>query len=192
MRVECREQKQLLRVAYRQRRGALSAQERAEADAAIFNHVTALPAYRDAAVVLAYSAIGSEAGTRAIIEHALECKKTVLLPVTDPRTETMFAARLTRADALMPGGYGIPEPQEVHPYEGEIGLVLVPGLVFHPNGYRIGYGKGYYDKFFSKGGKSVKIGLAYACQLCSELFGEAHDVRMDYIVTEQGGVACDK
>lgn len=185
-------QKQLLRAAYRRRRNALPAQAHAEADAAILSHVTALPAYREAAVVLAYSAIGSEAGTRAIIEHALKCGKMVLLPVTDPQTETMFAARLTRADALTPGGYGIPEPQRAQPYEGDIDLVLVPGLVFHPSGYRIGYGKGYYDKFFSKGGRSIKVGLAYVCQLCNEPFGEAHDVRMDYIVTERGGMPCVK
>lgn len=186
------EQKQLLRAAFRARRDALSAQERAKADAAIFAHVTSLPAYRAAGVVLAYHAIGSEAGTRAIIEHALACGKTVLLPVTDPQTETMFAARLVQADALTPGGYGIPEPRSAQPYEGEIGLTLVPGLVFHPGGYRIGYGKGYYDKFFSNGRKSVKVGLAYACQLCGEPFGEAHDVRLDYLVTEQGGIACAK
>ena len=102
-------------------------------------------------------------------------------------------SRITAANSLAPGGYGILEPKDARPYSGAIDLVFVPGLVFNAQGYRIGYGKGYYDKFFFTMHKPcVKVGLAYSCQLCKDKFGEKHDVRMDWVVTQQGGICCER
>lgn len=183
--------KQTLREQYKKRRAALAKEVRAAADSAILRNVINLRQYQDAGTIMAYSAIGSEVKTDAIIKDALTRGKTVLLPVTDSHTETMFAAQLTIDGGLIRGGYNILEPKDAHPYIGAVDLVLVPGLVFNAKGHRIGYGKGYYDKFFAAGTSAVKVGLAYLCQISTENFGEAHDIQMDYILTEQGGIVCD-
>lgn len=185
------ETKQSFRAQYKKIRAALSKEVRAAHDSKIARHITGLNLYKDAKTLMAYCAIGSEASVQAVITHALACGKTVLLPVTNPDTQTMYAAQLTAIDQLVRGGYGIYEPKDVRPYCGPIDLALVPGLVFGRHGQRIGYGKGYYDKFFGTNHVAVKAGIAYACQICEESFGEAHDIQMDYIITEQGAVGCE-
>ena len=153
-------------------------------------HLATLELYKNAQTVMAYSSFGSEVGTGAIVRRAFLDAKTVLLPVTDLATETMHASVLTSQDALVCGGYGIYEPADTTPYSGKIDLVLLPGLVFNRNGARIGYGKGYYDKFLSLQTTAYKVGLAYQCQICGLAFGEPHDIRLDRIVTEKGGIVC--
>lgn len=185
------ETKQSLREQYKKIRAALSKEARAANDSTIARHIIELSLYKDAKTLMAYCAIGSEASIQAVITHALACGKTVLLPVTDPVTQTMYAAQLTAAGHLARGGYGIYEPKDARPYCGPIDLVLVPGLVFGKSGQRIGYGKGYYDKFFGSYNGAIKAGVAYTCQISEESFGEAHDVRMDYIITEQGAIVCE-
>lgn len=183
-------EKQSLRKQYKQIRDTLPPDVRKEASRAIFTHLTALAVYQNARTVLAYYGFGSEVQTDAIVRHAITTGKTLLLPVTDTVAEVMHPAVLSSPDALVRGGYGICEPADTTPYTGSIDLVLVPGLVFHRRGARIGYGKGYYDKFLSGRAPVCKVGLAYQCQICAENFGEPHDVRLDWIVTEKGGIVC--
>lgn len=82
--------------------------------------------------------------------------------------------------------YGIREPKrrEKAPYSEEKSLILVPGISFNKNGYRIGFGKGYYDRFLAKNKMELKIGLAYSWQVVDFLFQEECDEKLDYIITE--------
>ena len=73
-----------------------------------------------------------------------------------------------------------------------IGIVLVPGIVFDMEGHRIGYGLGYYDKFLKKVPKAVKIGLAFDFQIVGNIPKETHDVLVDFIVTDKEVVECGK
>ena len=64
-------------------------------------------------------------------------------------------------------------------------LVIIPGVAFDISGYRIGYGRGFYDKFLVNKRQLSTMALAYACQIVDEIPREAHDIRMDKIVTEE-------
>ncbi len=68
---------------------------------------------------------------------------------------------------------------------GDVDLVLVPGLAFDPNGNRLGRGKGYYDRLLSQSSsRTALVALAFEEQILERLPVEPHDVKMDYIVTE--------
>jgi 5-formyltetrahydrofolate cyclo-ligase len=84
------------------------------------------------------------------------------------------------------GFKGIMEPNDDLPafeYNGDA-VVITPGLIFDNQENRIGYGAGFYDRFFSLYPKLTKVGVCFMEQLCEEIIPEEHDVPMDYIVTD--------
>ncbi len=71
----------------------------------------------------------------------------------------------------------------------EIDAVVVPGIAFDKRGYRVGYGKGFYDKFL-KEFKGIKIGVAFDCCITEKIDNEKHDVAVDYVVSEKRSIVC--
>ncbi len=71
----------------------------------------------------------------------------------------------------------------------KINAIVVPGIAFDKRGYRIGYGKGFYDKFL-KDFKGVKIGVAFDCCIVDKIDSEKHDVAMDFVVSEKRNIVC--
>lgn len=65
-------------------------------------------------------------------------------------------------------------------------VILTPGVAFDKTGGRMGYGKGFYDRFFAKYPNCVRIGVCYEAQIADHLILESHDRRLQYIITEQG------
>ena len=158
--------------------------DRAQQSAAICGHILALPEYARAGCMLLYMPIGSEVDVRPVLEHALAQGRTVCLPVCRENGE-MDAVRCTGEGCLRPGAYGIPEPEgDVVPPE-EIGLVLCPGLAFDEKGGRLGYGKGYYDRYLTKV-HAFCAGVCYTeCVIESVPVGRC-DVPMAALVSPQG------
>ncbi len=70
-------------------------------------------------------------------------------------------------------------------------VVLIPGLAFAPRGYRLGRGKGFYDRTFENRSDVIKVGVAFESQITEELPIEPHDVKMDFIVTELRIINCN-
>jgi 5-formyltetrahydrofolate cyclo-ligase len=106
----------------------------------------------------------------------------------------MFFYEINSWEELFPGSFGILEPQvedrqPVIPTDSDV--MLVPGAVFDHQGGRIGYGKGYYDRYWNHlistyGNKPYLIGLAFACQISpKKLPTEEHDKKIDCILTER-------
>ena len=93
-------------------------------------------------------------------------------------------------DDLKPGAFGILEPKESAKAayccrrENDI-LILVPGVSFDLSGRRIGYGGGFYDAYLQKAGEVHTIGLAFEVQMADQIPAEAHDIRMEYVMTEK-------
>lgn len=167
-------------------------------DGEISLHLTACPAYRDADVVLAYVAYRDEIDTRAIIERAWSDGKVVALPrcVGGPRSLEFYP--VASLDGLSMGARGVLEPPvggDVAPLATEdmLGSIcLVPGLVFDGEGYRVGYGAGYYDNFLSFY-PGTKVGLARSIQISSNpLPHDEHDVTVDVIVSDGAVWMCRK
>lgn len=90
-------------------------------------------------------------------------------------------------DCLETGTYGILEPKHTdqveEPRHGDI--VFVPGVCFDTNGYRIGYGGGYYDRLMERCPEATYIGLAYENQVVEEVPREEHDKQLHMLITEQ-------
>lgn len=89
---------------------------------------------------------------------------------------------LTDLDELEPGLFGTRHPKNCQPYQGTFSAILVPGLAFDQDGYRLGYGGGYYDRFLSGQPEATKIGICFPIQRTQHLPREAHDIAVDLVV----------
>ncbi len=156
----------------------------------ILDHLFSLAEYRTARTVLFYVDVRSEVRTRWALPLVLEAGKTLVVPYCAGRELELF--RLTHADELLPGRFGILEPdpalrdiphRRVAPEE--LDLLIVPGVAFDRRGGRLGHGHGFYDRLLGKIRPQVpKIGLAFASQIVPAVPTETHDVYLDCVVTE--------
>ncbi len=139
--------------------------------------------FQSAKIVGAYSATGSEVRTDLLISEAKRMGKVVALPRTEGDMINFY--EMSSTDELIAGRFGIMEPPPTHPAR-RIDLLVVPGIAFDKQGYRLGYGKGYYDRYLSEKKPQFAIGLAYNFQLLESLPHDKHDAKMDAIATEDG------
>lgn len=149
--------------------------------------------YVDAEKIFIYISYGSEINTRKIISKALKEKKRIYVPRTEFKTRVMDAVEITSFDNLVESSYGILEPSIEKPYinPNELDLIVVPGVAFDRRGGRVGYGAGFYDRYFKKINKEntkgiIKLALAYEFQVIDkEVPMSEQDVPVDYIITEK-------
>lgn len=125
--------------------------------------------------------------TRMIVQNAWAQGKVVCVPKTIPSRKGMAFYILTDFDQCAVGHFGmeepIPEKTKQIPKE-QIDLLLVPGLMYNQQGYRVGFGGGYYDRFLMDY-PNTTVSLLHSSQLSDRLPVEEHDVPVDYIVTEK-------
>ncbi|HEY9745876.1 MAG TPA: 5-formyltetrahydrofolate cyclo-ligase [Oculatellaceae cyanobacterium] len=147
------------------------------------------PSFRQAGTIILYCSIRNEVDLLPLT-HAFSGPSWYL-----PKVESVSVIRFYRytpGDPLLPGAYGIPEPEASEPLSLNQTktplLILVPGLLFDRRGNRLGYGKGYYDRFLRS---LLDDGVAYTAISASPdallvdlLPAEPHDVAVDVIVTE--------
>ncbi len=165
-----------------EKRNGLDAQEIAKRSKRIQEFLLNSKEFRSAKVVGAYYAFGSEVKTDLIIEQAKALGKKVALPSVEG--ESLAFYELSSGKYLVKARFGMMEPLPYGPAD-KIDLLVVPGIAFDQNGYRLGYGKGYYDKFLAKK-KLFSIGLGYSFQLLKSLPSGEYDKRLDAIATEEG------
>jgi len=141
--------------------------------------------FNHAKILASYFPMGSEVRTEKIISAALKSNRLVALPRTEGEVIKFYQIFLN--SNLIVGRFGIKEPSISNPFASDdIDLLLVPGILFDINGYRIGYGYGYYDNFIAKKNKStVSVGLAYECQICVEIPRSNYDQKVNILVTEK-------
>ncbi|MBQ8331611.1 MAG: 5-formyltetrahydrofolate cyclo-ligase [Clostridia bacterium] len=183
-----RRDKKELRAHYRQIRKRISPQSRTLLNAALCSNLASLPCFREADTVLFYYPIHSEPNLLALAKHAQELGKRIAFPVSDEQTCTLTFRQVCCVESMRAGAYGIPEPTEADPLVTDFthALCIVPALAFDPFGYRLGYGKGYYDRFLSHF-DGCSVGVLFSCCLDDRLPRDAHDRPVDRIVTEKGG-----
>ena len=178
------------------RRG-LTPDERHAAETAMYEKLFSLPAWREAPVSCGYVSVRGELNTDPILRRAAAEGKTVALPVTvtGAAEGRMVFRALPNGDfsRLTPARFGIPEPDEsCPPLTGDgftRALILIPALAFDENGYRLGYGGGYYDRFLSFLREAeipyTAVGLTYAVCRATALPREAHDIPVHIILDER-------
>jgi len=177
----------MIRDEKRRWRHGLSREEVERNSRLITEYLSRLDPLLEASVVMGYVAINNEVDVWPFLEHCLGQGKTVVLPRIEVATDCLVAVRFTGRENLIKGKFGITEPQgEALPPE-LIDAVLVPGVAFDRRGYRLGYGKGYYDRFLPKLRRgALTIGIAHSHQVVDEIPHSFHDYRLDYLVTEKG------
>src|SRR5581483_10377331 len=154
--------------------------------AAICARVIGMPAYAAARAIHCFLAMRSEVDTRPLIADALVRGKRVAVPVVVPKAPELGHAWLASLDTedLVAGNFGTYNPRDMQPAAvGDWDLTIVPLLAFDRRGYRLGYGKGYYDRLLGSR-RMPTIGVAFAAQEIAELPAEPFDVPLDCIVTE--------
>ena len=180
--------KNIIRTEVLQRRKALSKMEIYRRSKLIQNRVIDSFEFKSAKTIGAYFATGSEVRTEHIINTSLQNRKVLLLPKT--RADCIVFHRVLEADfdnnKLIRGRFGITEPAGSSDIVDNIDLLIVPGLAFDSNGYRLGYGKGYYDRFIQKNKYCFTIGLAFQFQMLDiDLPHSGYDQKVSAIATEK-------
>ena len=171
----------------RDARSAIPAGERAAAAAALCANLWQLDAVQNAQTILLYAAFGSEADLSAFAEKAQAQGKTLAYPVCGEGF-TLTAA-VPGPDGWEVGQYGIRTPilsrSEILLPEA-LDLVLVPCTAFDADCFRVGMGKGYYDRFLPRCTHAGKIGIAFEAQRVAHAAVDGYDQRLDAYVTERG------
>lgn len=172
-------------------RNGMDKEERNKKSCAITEHIMGTHWYRNADILLVYAAYQSEADIGGLIRKALGEGKRVYCPRV--KGDHMDFYRIYSTKDLREGYCGIKEPvaktdrlftQEEA--DGNQCLMLMPGSAFDREGNRIGYGKGYYDRYLEKFPGIPAIGVCFACQVQERIPAGQYDKKADRIVTETG------
>lgn len=146
--------------------------------------------YKSAHTVMVYMPIQNEAATADILADIFEKNKRAVIPAVE--NDNMRAVYIDKNTIFRRGKFGIPEADNAqYADKSEIDLVVVPGIAFDRRGGRIGFGKGFYDRFLD-GMNAVKAALCYDFQLTDNTYPDEYDILMDYIVTEKEIISVKK
>lgn len=186
---EIRVVKKEMREKYMAIRASMPAEQKAAFDAKIADRVCASITYRHSNEILLYASMGSEIDTWKLFDMALKAGKKVAFPRTF-EDNTMKYYYCKSRDDLEKRENGIFEPraglEEYSP--SQLSLCIIPAVVFDKDGYRIGYGKGFYDRFLSAF-PGVKAGLVYSNMIIPKVPRGRFDKHVDIIISERGVVA---
>lgn len=149
--------------------------------------------YKNAKTIMTFISFGDEVDTQNFIKYAIRDNKNIVVPITIPETKELKVSKVNNFNELEEGFYNILTPKEEfirYMDPNEIDLILVPGVTFDRDGYRVGYGGGYYDRFLSKLDKVITIGIAFDLQVTNKVPRESFDIPVDYIYTEKEIIKC--
>ncbi len=142
--------------------------------------------YKESKAIMTYYSFRNEVLTDDVINKSFELNKTVVLPKSIKEGSKILPCIIKSLSELKEENYGIMEPPTDNLLDrDELDIVFVPGVGFDKNGFRIGYGAGYYDRFLN-GYKGIKVGVCFELQMVEHAFNDEHDIAMDYIITEKG------
>ncbi len=165
---------------------------RSEKDNSICSLFLTSDMYKNARQLLCYMALPDEVSCDAVIQRAFNDKKRVAVPYCTNRDGDMEFYYISSFDDLTIGSYNIREPNPNKcPKVVNFGdsILLAPGVAFDKCGNRLGYGKGYYDRFLEKFTFN-SVGLCYNTLVIDHINGDRHDVPVEYIITEFGITDC--
>ena len=184
---DIRQYKTALRERYRGERERMDSNIKQQMDEKIRGRIGALRQYQNCEVLLTYVSTPIEVDTRGLIEQAWKDAKRVAVPRCIPGTRDMDFYFIQSMQDLEKGSFGVLEPK---PDKCEKltdlsqGLCVVPAFCFDYQGYRLGYGKGYYDRFLSRF-NGIKVGICYASGVRYHLYHGRYDCAVDLLVTEK-------
>ncbi len=156
--------------------------DRKEQERIVYQKIINLKIFNDSVVIALFKSREDEFNTDDLINYALKNKKIVLLPRIDQ--DNMFFLRIDDNTIYEESKFHVLEPiYEQEKIINQMDLIIVPGLAFDQKGSRLGYGKGYYDRFL-KDKDTYKIGVCYDEQIVDLVPTNDHDVSLDMIVSK--------
>lgn len=177
--------KKLLRRYHTALRAGMSAELRKALDDEIFRRITECEIYKSAEEIFIYVSGTIEVDTRRLIDHALAEGRRVAVPKCGEKHSMIFR-KITSVRELCTGSYGIPEPPdtccEVMPQDKS--LIIVPALSVDANGFRLGFGGGYYDRYLAEYPHAATLCPCYAANIVERLPSDEYDIRVGYIINE--------
>ncbi|WZL72156.1 5-formyltetrahydrofolate cyclo-ligase [Clostridiaceae bacterium 35-E11] len=176
-------------------RKQLTPQAQTEKSKMIFNQLKEFKLYKTAENIMVYIDFRNEVKTDSIIADLISSNKKVIIPICVPKTKDLILSQLLDpSKELEKSTFGVLEPKKEYIRKvdpASIDLVIVPGVAFDRQGYRIGYGAGYYDRFFEKLPKPVpSIAIAFDLQMIPKVPADDFDYPVDYIITETETITC--
>lgn len=179
------EQKKALRSEILKKRNSIAPPDLVAFSNRICSCVTTESKYVRCNDILLYSHFGSEVKTDYIFEHALKDGKNVYFPKVEGNIMNFY--KVNSMDDLKTGFKGMLEPYNglKHSNESSKAIIIVPGSVFGRDGYRIGYGRNFYDNFLSRFPDMYKIGICFSRQLVDTIPVDESDVQLDEIICEE-------
>lgn len=147
----------------------------------IFNILIKTPIYKEAKVIMSYMNFGGEIDTNFINNNILESGKTLILPKILEDGELAGVIYDDSKKFNVDNSFKIKEINGVYIDIKKIDLIIIPGLAFDLNGNRVGFGKGYYDKFLENY-SGIIVAPHYEFQLYKNLPSEPHDKKIDYLL----------
>lgn len=182
--------RQTLRREIGNRRDALSPEQVTAYSRSITNKLMILEPLLNARTIMGYASIRNEVDLHFFLDEQAARGRTILLPRVE-KNGMLAAVEFTGWQHTRPGAFNIMEPRTADHFDiGDIDAVIVPGLVFDGKGYRLGYGKGYYDRFLKTLSKNTFIcGVCYDFQIVDNVDPHTEDVPVHWIVTEKSELA---
>ena len=178
-------EKAALRKHLLEKRDATSAELRDIASEKIHENLKKNSSFINAQIIACYFPIGSEVNTHTIMLDVLEQGKILLLPkIIGDNIEFHIVSHLEK---LEKGRFEIMEPKDSCERTKKIDCVLIPTVGVSKLGVRLGYGHGYYDRFLSSA-DAMKISLTYSKQIVKSIPSDSHDIKIDWIVTEDENI----
>lgn len=139
--------------------------------------------------VMVYLSMKSEVETHGLIESLLNQGRKIVAPVVETKSGQLVPRCIQNLEKdLVTHRFGMLEPNENCPIfpPDQLQLIFVPGIAFDLNGYRLGYGKGFYDRFLPTCLNAVTIGIAFQLQLVENTYPQPWDIPVQHIFTEEG------
>jgi 5-formyltetrahydrofolate cyclo-ligase len=175
--------KKALRTEMHRQRAAITSRVRRDNDNWICDELIALITKRNCQVVHTYLPMGSEIDIKPLIKKLLVSEITVVVPKTLVKRKLEHLV-LESLDNLESGVYGTSHPKEGVVFTGNIDVIIVPGLAFDAEQYRLGYGGGYYDAFLAKHPNAYTVGICYPFQKVKTVPKESHDACLDSVLVK--------
>ncbi len=184
--ISVRDAKQQLRTQYKLRRSRLEKSFRQQCSQKITATILQSKWYQESRQIFIYVSMKDEVDTHSLIDRALADGKQVAVPYCIAESGEMNFYIIHSRKDLHEGYFGVyePSPEMCERAENKQGLIIIPALAFDCHGYRMGYGKGYYDRYLSDF-DGMKIGIGYSDCLRRCMIHDRFDKNVDGIITEK-------
>lgn len=174
-------QKKVLRAKMHHERATIDPLYKSDYDTWVCDELATLITERSCQVVHAYLPMGTEIDIKPLIKQLLANGITVVVPKTLKKRKLEHLV-LESLDNLEDGVYGTSHPKEGVVFKEKMDLIIVPGLAFDFEKYRLGYGGGYYDTFLAEHPNAYTVGVCYPFQNIKTVPKETHDACLDTVL----------